>query len=357
MQSWSLDRKIKVSQLRILEWYQKWNGKVYISFSGGKDSTVLADLAARVCKVNNYKLILVFCDTGLEYPEIRNFIITFKEWLENTYKIEVKLEKIYPIKYDKKQRKYIKTNFKQVLIDYGYPLISKEASSDIEYGRKALLKKDISKINRYINGVRKNAQHEEYTYNKLSKLAKKVLYSKIPVSNKCCNIMKKIPAKYYEKQTGNHVITAEMAEESIMRKQHYLESGCNGFNLTRPKSTPLGFWVTKDILKYLKDFKIPYCSVYGEIKEDENGIYCTGEQRTGCMFCMFGVHREKELNKFQRMSLKTEWQSLYNYCINGGEFYEDGMWKPNAQGLGLGYILDFIEVPYTVQTEKESDMN
>ena len=38
--------KIQVSQTRILEWYKAWDGKVYVSFSGGKDSTVLADLAA-----------------------------------------------------------------------------------------------------------------------------------------------------------------------------------------------------------------------------------------------------------------------------------------------------------------------
>lgn len=43
MQAWPLERKIRVSQLRIMEWYQHWGGRVYISFSGGKDSTVLLD--------------------------------------------------------------------------------------------------------------------------------------------------------------------------------------------------------------------------------------------------------------------------------------------------------------------------
>lgn len=58
MQAWDLQKKIQVSQTRILEWHKVWNGQVYVSFSGGKDSTVLADLAARVCKANGYKLIL-----------------------------------------------------------------------------------------------------------------------------------------------------------------------------------------------------------------------------------------------------------------------------------------------------------
>ena len=50
MQAWPLDRKIRVTQMRMVEWIEKYNGKVYISFSDGKDSTVLADLAARVYK-------------------------------------------------------------------------------------------------------------------------------------------------------------------------------------------------------------------------------------------------------------------------------------------------------------------
>jgi len=44
MQCWSLERKIQVTQTRIMEWYYHFNGKVYVSFSGGKDSTILLDL-------------------------------------------------------------------------------------------------------------------------------------------------------------------------------------------------------------------------------------------------------------------------------------------------------------------------
>lgn len=71
MQGWNLDRKIQVTQTRIIEWYLKWDNKCYVSFSGGKDSTVLTDLAAQVCKIQKCKLVLWFSDTGLEYPEVR----------------------------------------------------------------------------------------------------------------------------------------------------------------------------------------------------------------------------------------------------------------------------------------------
>lgn len=78
MQSWILERKIQVSQTRILETYNRYNNMCYVSFSGGKDSSVLADLTARVCKVLNCKLVLWFSDTGLEFPEVKNMSKSFQ---------------------------------------------------------------------------------------------------------------------------------------------------------------------------------------------------------------------------------------------------------------------------------------
>ena len=88
MQAWPLDRKISVTQTRLVEWADRYNGEIYISFSGGKDSTVLADLAARVYKVTKRTdpLTLVFVNTGLEYPEIQKFVRYFAEWLLMWYK-------------------------------------------------------------------------------------------------------------------------------------------------------------------------------------------------------------------------------------------------------------------------------
>ena len=48
MQSLSLESKIRMSTYRINEWYNHWGGDVYVSFSGGKDSTVLLDLVRKV---------------------------------------------------------------------------------------------------------------------------------------------------------------------------------------------------------------------------------------------------------------------------------------------------------------------
>lgn len=102
MQSWSLERKTQVTQTRIIEWYERFEGDVYVSFSGGKDSTVLLDLARRIYP----DIPAVFIDTGLEYPEIKNFVKT----KENVTIIKPEM------------------SFREVIKKYGYPLISKEVT-------------------------------------------------------------------------------------------------------------------------------------------------------------------------------------------------------------------------------------
>lgn len=62
-------RKVQISQARIIEWYQYWNGNVCVSFSGGKDSTVLLHLVQQIYP----DVPAVFSNTGLEFPEIQKF--------------------------------------------------------------------------------------------------------------------------------------------------------------------------------------------------------------------------------------------------------------------------------------------
>ena len=73
LQSLPLERKIMITQARIIEWYNHYKGQVYVSFSGGKDSTVLLDIA-RKCFPD---IEAVFVNTGLEYPEIQQFVKSF----------------------------------------------------------------------------------------------------------------------------------------------------------------------------------------------------------------------------------------------------------------------------------------
>lgn len=300
MQSWSLERKIQVTQTRILEWYTKFEGKVYISFSGGKDSTVLLDLARRMYP----NIEAVFLDTGLEYPELRNFVKS----IENVRWLKPEM------------------NFKQVINTYGYPLISKEVADNVYRARRGS-KNAIDRM----NGL--NPDGTLSSFKKGNIKYKYLLDAPFDISNKCCNVMKKKPAKIYEKETGNKPIIATMACESTFRKTGWLQVGCNAFSKDRPTSQPMSFWTEQDVLQYIKQFNIPYASVYGDIVEDDNGkLYTTLCDRTGCVFCGFGCHLEKPENRFQR--LKKTHIKLWEYCM-----------KPVSEGgLGMKDVLEYIGV-------------
>lgn len=290
-----------VTQTRIMEWYIRNNGKVYVSFSGGKDSTVLLDLARRIYP----DIPAVFVDTGLEYPELREFVKTIPNviWLKP------------------------EMNFRKVIETYGYPLISKEVSQKIYEARQ---KPNGAVAARFDD----NSEHNK-KYGKRFSMSKWTWLkdSDIPISHLCCNIMKKKPAKTYEKKTGNKPIVATMACESQNRRTAWLRFGCNSFDGKRPISQPMSFWTEQDVLTYLSMFNIPYASVYGNIVKDKNNkLYTTQCQRTGCVFCGFGCHLEKEPNRFQR--LKESHPKLWDYCMKPWE----------SGGLGMRKVLEFIGV-------------
>ena len=295
-QAMPLEDKIRFSKRRIEEWVDYYGvDGCNVSFSGGKDSTVLLHLVRSLYP----EIKAMFVDTGLEYPEIKQFVKT----IDN-------VDIIRP-----------KKMFNQVIEDYGFPIISKEVSECIDQARKALI------TGKYQYRLAK-LKDTSNPYN-CAKWAY-LLDAPFKISNQCCNVMKKGPAHRYYKETGRVPMIGTLAEESRLRTQQYLKQGCNGFNNKIPTSNPLAFWTEQDILEYLVKFNVPYASVYGDIVQDENGKYhTTGCQRTGCMFCGFGCHLEKSPNRFQK--LKETHPKQYDYIINK---------------LGFGAVLDYINVQY-----------
>lgn len=279
LQGLPLELKILKTQQRIREWYEAHDGEVYISFSGGKDSTVLLDLVRSVYS----DVVAVYVDTGLEYPEVRNFVKTIPnvKWIKP------------------------KMRFDQVIEKYGYPIISKEQAQFIRQYKTA--KSEKTKKTR-IEG-------NKWGRGKISKKWQFLLNEDVKISDQCCDKIKKQPVKTFEKETGLKPFIGNMAVESMKREQDYMKFGCNAFGCDRPISRPIGFWTEQDVLQYLYDKELPYASCYGGIMKDNNEEFSlTGIKRSGCMFCAFGCHLETEPNRFQKMKLTHPKQ--WNYCIN-----------------------------------------
>lgn len=444
MQALPLTLKIKLTQSRIRAWVNEFSEDgVCVSFSGGKDSTVLLDIVRKMYP--NIKAVYV--DTGLEYPEIKRFVKTF----DNVDIIRPDMV------------------FRDVIIKYGYPMISKEVSECVQGARKYLtsildentiarqtdsiviptfltnsqdkenIQKEIilsvdeeslKKMSKggYDNKYRKLRGIGEYTQREnepkvrreqseisseelanilnermltrqgganrrlaimlgwLTKDKANPIKANIPsqdrsmfsqekykfflnapfeISNKCCNIMKKKPSHTYMRETGRKPITAQMASESRLRTQKWLQNGCNAFDAKNPISNPMSFWTEQDVLAYIKENDIEIAYVYGDIVVDygkmgqvdnqislaDLGLFelerpilkTTGCSRTGCMFCGYGCHLEKNPNRFERMAITHP--NLFDYVMRGGAFDKfDGLWKPTNDGLGYWFVIEWINI-------------
>lgn len=365
MQSLPLEAKIIMTQQRIKVWYENWckfeivnsktgktrfvtfdtrdnrdpelkeneyiesvyDGQVYVSFSGGKDSTVLLHLVREMYP----DVEAVFVNTGLEYPEIQKFVKAF----DNVTILRPEMR------------------FDEVIKTYGYPVISKSVANCVRGGKLG----QKSRLN-LLNGLNCDGSDTKSKFSK-SKY-KPLLDVDFEVSEMCCDVMKKKPAYTFQRQSGKKPIIATMTTESILREKNWLKSGCNAFEDKHPKSQPMSFWAEQDVLQYIKKYNLPIASVYGEVAYSENpeqmrleeyGYECgtdqletTGCNRTGCIFCGFGCHLEKGKSRFER--LKETHPRQYEYCLNGGEYDENGIWKPNKQGLGMKHVFDELNKLY-----------
>ena len=290
-QSLPLRAKIIFTEKRIRDWINYFDEDVYIAFSGGKDSTVLLDIARRI----RPDIPAVFVNTGNENPEI----VSFVKSLDN-------ITILTP-----------KKSFLQLIKDEGLPVGSKQVSRFIRDLQNP------TQNNQATRNLRLTGYNRKGDYLPTMKLPKKwhkLVDSKFKISEKCCDILKKEPLNRYQKQTKKYPITGVMASESNRREQAYIKFGCNIYKAEHPISNPLSIWTEQDILLYLKEYNVKYSSAYGDIIGEYPNLDTSKEKRTGCMACPFGVHLEKSPNRFQR--LKKNYPNFHKVYIEQTEISE-----------------------------------
>lgn len=297
LQSLPLDIKVEKSLARIREWHDHWDGLVYVAFSGGKDSLVLKNL---VESVYGDEVPSVYINTGLDYPEVRSFAMS----KPNVTRIDPRVR------------------FAEVVERFGYPMVSKEQAKNIYEYRHARTE---SNRRAHWDGVGPNKQ------GKISDRWRFLVNAPFSVSHRCCDYLKREPAKKYEKETGRHPFTGILASESRARTSRWVFYGCNAYETSRPTSAPLSIWTEQDILRYALDNGLELAPPYGKIVEGEDGkLRMTGDaDRTGCTLCGFGVHGEPQPNRFQRLAVS-----------------HPPIWEYGMKKLGIGAVCDYMGIPW-----------
>lgn len=259
--NYPLEYKIMLAKRRIQAAIDKYGEeKCYISFSGGKDSTILSHLVLSM----GYKLEHVYSNTRLEYPECVSFSI---KWCK---KNGVKLTTVYP-----------ELRPVEIWKKYGYPIFSKEISEILERVRN----------------------HNKVNPKKMKKVKSFLKYKNHKLSAKCCYYLKKKPMKDWQKISGKKVaIMGVRAEESQIRRVVWVRKGCIYETKDQVAVHPLIFFTSNDILKYAKQNKIKFADIYNK-----------GFDRNGCYCCGFGCHLTDE-NNF--VKLKKYNPVLWNNIMN-----------------------------------------
>lgn len=280
----NLESKIIQTKYLIKETVNEFGlDKVYISYSGGKDSTVLSHIAKSM-----YPNILhIFANTTNEYPETIQHIKWEKE------KNATNIISVLPI--DSSGELW---TFKKVVEKYGYPMFSKRVSNAIRTYQHALSARTKQNSQDYIN--RNFKKYDQY--------------KNMPISDKCCDKLKKEPLRRKAKELGLEcAILGILASESYSREKEWLEYGCNIFYKRKDnQSKPLSFWTDEDIIQYIEQYNVKIPELYNK-----------GYKRNGCMYCGFGVHLEPaNQNRFQ--TLKKTHPIQYEYFVNNfGELMVD----------------------------------
>ncbi len=179
--------------------------------------------------------------------------------------------------------------------DIGYPVFSKEVAKKVY-----VITHPTEKNERYRHVIvtGETTERAAVRNSTITKLPDKYLdlfyYNSCPVSvsDKCCYYMKEKPVQQWVKDNNAFPFLGLHADESRRRFLSLSKNGCNMYG-NNARSAPFAIFTKSDILHLADDIKAPIPTVYGNIITDGTTWKTTGQARTGCDICGFGIQFEK----------------------------------------------------------------
>lgn len=272
-----LEMAIEDAIFRIKREYERTNGQIYLAFSGGKDSTVLANLIKMANLSEN--IPFVFVDTGIEMNTIKEFAKNFD--YDNV--VVVKPRKPYA----------------QVIKEYGSPALSKLKSNALNtYQRHLDDPFKTARARQMITGLREKngVQMEGRNSYKMSNKYMHFIHpdTEFKVSNMCCQYMKKYPFDDFVKDNNmKGVYLGVRTAEGGARAITY--DSCVKIKIKKGEE----FYMSMPIIDWTNEMMDEFIEKYDIKLSDAYTVYgCT---RTGC--CGYPYSQQ----------LKDDLKLLYDY--------------------------------------------
>lgn len=334
-------RQINIIYAKILEAINLTDGKIAVSYSGGADSGMMLYLTCQVWKGiygNTRPLVVIFANTTNEFKAMHTFVKQFVSYCQDTFGIEIDLHIACGGK-----------SYRDIVLSVGFPFVSKIQARLISDVRKQLkaLNLSYSDIEPYIKLNDHNCADKlrqmgfsagvvcdltgiksdnEKGVAVISRQWLPLVYAPFDISHECCNFLKKLPQKKVAKElNGYQPMIGEMADDGKTRFDSYRTTGCNMFDKNgNGVSKPLGATSGNTVRRFYYDNpQVPLFPLYGRPQQcGENCYKYSGEQRTGCKLCGFGI--KFDWRRFARL-YEIEPETVRN------------AFKPVPQG-GLGYM-------------------